>query len=98
MARARQAWFEQRTASRGLPVEDDLTPALLNSEGPQSMTLETTSFAEGAIEVMFLQQQGRSVTEASTAWARRLNPKRPIREAVIASRLRATGSGHTGAP
>ena len=38
------------------------------------------------------------VTEASTAWARRLNPKRPIREAVIASRLRATGSGHTGAP
>src|SRR6202453_5389972 len=28
-------------------------------EGSQSMTAETTSFAEGAIEVTFLQQQGR---------------------------------------
>src|ERR1700726_4841673 len=31
----------------------------LISEGPQSMTTETTSLAGGAIEVTFLDQQGR---------------------------------------
>src|ERR1700691_2453989 len=60
MARARSAWFKQRAADAGLPFENSLTQSdRIFLEGSQSMTAETASFAEGAIEVTFLQQQGR---------------------------------------
>jgi hypothetical protein len=43
------------------------------------MTLETTSFAEGAIEVMFLQQQGRDPFAAT--------PERTAQIRDIATRI-----------